>query len=169
MTPATRGSERGPNGYSGIVLGEGLLQMTKPVDRVLAADLAAPSRARGLLRDWLDQQQWPTIELDDLILAASEAVSNAVDHAYPAGGGDVEIGAHTEILADGTRQVVVEVRDQGVWRPQPEWHENRRRGLQLMRACTADLTVLTGAQGTLVRMTSRAVPVEPRGNELAQS
>jgi anti-sigma regulatory factor (Ser/Thr protein kinase) len=142
--------------------------MTRSVHRAVVADVGAPSEVRRLLRQWLAGLSWPADETDDLLLAVSEAVSNAVDHAYPPGRpGDVELRAHWESGPDDTRYVVLVVRDHGVWRPQPVWHENRRRGLQLMRACTDVLEVDPGARGTTIRMTSRSVPAGD--SELSQS
>jgi len=143
--------------------------MTKPVHHALVADLVAPSVVRRLFRDWLTELRWPSEETDDLVLAASEAVSNTVDHAYPNGSpGDVLFEARCEIDEVG-RRVVIVVSDHGAWRPQPIWHEHRRRGLQLMRACTGALEVDATANGTRVRMVSRSVQVGSRGPELAQS
>lgn len=144
--------------------------MTKAMRRVLGADLAAPAAVRRLFRSWLVGLRWPTEEADDLLLAVSEAVSNAVDHAYPPGSpGDVVVEAQLELAPGRGRYVVVQVTDHGSWRPQPAWHENRRRGLQLMRACTGLMEVDGGEHGTTVRLISRTVPVEPKESELSQS
>ena len=144
--------------------------MTKSVHRVVVADVGAPSEVRRLLRQWLAGLSWPADETDDLLLAVSEAVSNSVDHAYPPGRpGEVEFEARCETDSTGARYAVLVVRDRGAWRPQPEWHENRRRGLQLMRACTGSLEVDPGELGTTIRMTSRPVPVPAEDSELSQS
>jgi anti-sigma regulatory factor (Ser/Thr protein kinase) len=152
------------------MLGEGLLGMANAVHRVLVADLVAPSAVRRFFRYWLAELRWPSDESDDLLLAVSEAVSNVVEHAYPQGlPGEVVVEAHCELGTDGGRYVVVLVSDHGAWRPQPVWHENRRRGLQLMRACTGSVQLEGTAHGTRIWLTSRPVPVEPKETELAQS
>lgn len=127
--------------------------------RVLAADSMAPSTVRDLLRDWLRGLGWPGDEADDLLLAASEAVSNVTDHAYPPGRiGELVVDARCVTGRGGSRQVIITVDDAGRWRPPPPWHENRRRGLPMMRACTASLDVRGTTSGTRVRMVSNPVP-----------
>jgi anti-sigma regulatory factor (Ser/Thr protein kinase) len=34
------------------------------------------------VRQWLTDHGWPADQLDDLVLATSEAVANAVEHGY---------------------------------------------------------------------------------------
>ncbi len=135
--------------------------MTEAVHEVLTADAVAPSIVRRLFRGWLGELDWPSEETDDLLLAVSEAVSNVTDHAYPPGSvGEVIVGAECVTDGDGGRRVVVTVDDHGSWRPPPAWHENRRRGLPLMRACTESMEVQGTATGTQIRMTSRPVPAQ---------
>lgn len=38
--------------------------------------------ARQRAREWLTAWRWPTNQLDDIMLAVSEAAANAIDHAY---------------------------------------------------------------------------------------
>lgn len=129
------------------------------VRRVLAADAMAPSIVRRMFRDWFRELEWPGDDADDLLLAVSEAVSNVTDHAYPEGvAGRVVVRGRCLPAGTGQRQLVITVRDNGSWRPSPEWHENRRRGLPLMRACTASLNVRGTPNGTRVRMISRPAP-----------
>jgi hypothetical protein len=59
--------------------------------------------------------------------------------------------------SNGGRQVVITVVDHGSWRPPPAWHENRRRGVPLMRACTESVNIQGSASGTSVRMVSKPV------------
>jgi anti-sigma regulatory factor (Ser/Thr protein kinase) len=132
--------------------------MSRTVRARLTADAVAPSIVRRTFRDWLCELEWPEEEAEDLLLAVSEAVSNVTDHAYPPGRtGEVLVEAECLSGADGHRRVMVKVADHGSWRPPPAWHENRRRGLPLMRACTGALEVRGGSAGTEVTMTSRPV------------
>lgn len=132
--------------------------MVEAVRRSLAATLAAPSVVRQLFRDWLRELRWPDQATDDLILAVSEAVSNVVDHAYPEGSpGEVLVEARCRREPNGDRIVAITVRDEGAWRPPPIWHENRRRGLQLMRACTSVMNVKGTERGTVVELISHPV------------
>ncbi|MDQ3763102.1 MAG: ATP-binding protein [Actinomycetota bacterium] len=125
---------------------------------VLAAEPAALSLIRGRLRQWLKAYQWPDAELEDLVLAVSEAASNAVEHAYPPGVlGNVEVGGRVIVVPDGSWMVELTVRDHGCWRPIPERSENRRRGIPLMKATLAELVIDGTDQGTCVSMRSRSV------------
>jgi two-component sensor histidine kinase len=47
----------------------------------LPAEVKAPATARRLLHDWLTAWNWQAEEAVDVVLAADEAVSNAVQHA----------------------------------------------------------------------------------------
>ena len=49
------------------------------------ADPAAPSLIRRGLRAWLEQLGSTVADIDDVLTAASEAVSTAAEHAYPPG------------------------------------------------------------------------------------
>jgi len=96
---------------------------------------------RGL-RPFLDLTGLPGDELDDIVLAACEAATNAVDHAgIVAGFFDVS----AEV--DGAR-IRITVRDHGRWRD-PVPGTGRGRGLLLMRSLAA-LTVTAGPEGTTV-------------------
>jgi len=55
-----------------------------PVDVVLPADVAAPGRARLLVRE-VDGCCLPPHRMTDVLVAVSEAVTNVVLHAYPDG------------------------------------------------------------------------------------
>ena len=134
----------------------------RPLLRVrLPADPVAPSVARTQLRRWLGTLSWPAGQLADILLAASEAVSNAAEHAYrnrtP---GMIELSGAVEITPGGQRRAILTVRDHGHWRPPPADDEGRRRGIPLMRACmdTVTITHPHDQTGTRVVLRSRAVP-----------
>jgi anti-sigma regulatory factor (Ser/Thr protein kinase) len=82
---------------------------------------------------------------EDVILAAGEAVGNAIEHAYRGDRGVVRLRAY---VAD--RRVVIEVRDSGVWRlaGDPE----RGRGLGIMRALVDRVSIESTKTGTNVRL-----------------
>jgi hypothetical protein len=48
----------------------------------LSAEPLSISVARGAVRRWLAAWSWPADQLDDIVLAVNEAVSNATEHAY---------------------------------------------------------------------------------------
>ena len=54
----------------------GLLHLALPADPV------SISVARVGLRRWLAGWSWPADQIDDIVLAVSEAASNAIEHAY---------------------------------------------------------------------------------------
>ncbi|MFN2479405.1 MAG: ATP-binding protein [Pseudonocardiaceae bacterium] len=129
----------------------------------LPVDPIAPSVARHQVRHWLTASRWPAGQREDIVLAVSEAVSNAIEHAYH----DhqfpqvVDISGEVEAVPGGQRRVTVIVRDHGRWRPPPIDDENRRRGIPLMRACVDTVTIGQpddDRAGTSVVLRSRVVP-----------
>lgn len=148
-----------------------------PLRLHLPADPVSSSVARDRLRRWLEVLGWPPAQSEDIVLAVSEAVSNAAEHAYPADPADrervleaagrvdrgVDLYAHASAHA-GLRHVTVVVRDHGRWRPPPDDDEFRRRGIPMMRACM-DRVAITALEhddgasaGTRVVLRSRPVP-----------
>lgn len=130
----------------------------------LPAHTIAPSLARHQLRRWLAALQWPEEEADDLVMAASEAVSNSAEHAYVGrAAGFVDLQATTEALAHGRRRIVCVITDVGRWRPVPAERENRRRGFPLMRAVMDTVTIESGSadrgQESYTRVTLISTPV----------
>ena len=86
-----------------------------------------------------------------VLLATGEAVSNAVEHAYPP---DAE-GVVELTMALGwpdPADVSVAVVDGGRWRPAPPDAGFRGRGLQMIRALADRADITTGPHGTSVRM-----------------
>jgi serine/threonine-protein kinase RsbW len=129
----------------------------------LPADPIAPSVARNRVRHWLTASCWPPGQHEDIVLAVSEAVSNAIEHAYRDDQFPkvVDVSGEVEAVPGGQRRVTVIVRDHGRWRPPPLDHENRRRGIPLMRACVDTVTIGQpddDRTGTAVVLRSRAVP-----------
>jgi len=119
------------------------------------------SVARDEVGQWLTALCWPAGQREDIVLAMSEAVSNAIEHAYlDQAVGLVTITGGVETAPDGRRRVTVVVRDYGRWRPIPIQHENRRQGIPIMRACMDAVSIGHSADqvGTWVVLRSRAVP-----------
>lgn len=75
----------------------------------LPAEAASVPAARRALREFLKPLEMTRARCEEVLLAVNEACANAVTHAYPDGGGKIELRADQ---VDG--QVVVDVRDQGV-------------------------------------------------------
>jgi anti-sigma regulatory factor (Ser/Thr protein kinase) len=117
------------------------------------------SLIRDRMRRWLRALRWPAGQLGDVLLAASEAVSNSIEHAYRSRvPGLVEIEGRLLVKPTGYRLIELTIRDFGAWRPVPMNNENRRRGIPLMRACM-DVVKIEGTEhGTEINLRSRPVP-----------
>lgn len=117
--------------------------------------------ARQRVREWLTAWSWPADQLEDILLAISEAVTNAIDHAYvDQPPGTVEVRGGVEAAPQGQHRVRMIVRDHGRWRP-PSHDENRRRGILLMRACMDTVTIAGPNEdqvGTWIVLRSKAIP-----------
>jgi anti-anti-sigma factor len=121
-----------------------------PLDRLDVTLPAEPASLR-LVRQAI-QQLCTGLGLDegrtlDLNVAVGEAVNNAVEHAYGVAPGIVRLRAHR---ADS--RLTVEVEDSGRWRPARP-NNPGGRGFTLMRALADDVQVMSGDEGTVVRLT----------------
>ena len=129
----------------------------------LVANLTAAAGVRARLGAWLAAHAWPLAQRDDLVLAVSEAVSNAVEHGFgvrPGVGGRqgvVEVAAEIT-TADDERRVEITVRDRGGWRTAPRVRAYRRHGIPIMKACVAECVIDGTAAGTTVVLRSHPVP-----------
>jgi serine phosphatase RsbU (regulator of sigma subunit)/anti-sigma regulatory factor (Ser/Thr protein kinase) len=83
----------------------------------------------------------------DIMLAVSEAVTNAVKHAYPLGGGEVELIATA--TADEVLEILVRDTGEGFG---PTSSEGLGAGLMLMGECADALEIDQGPGGVTVRM-----------------
>ncbi|WP_448623605.1 ATP-binding protein [Geodermatophilus sp. URMC 64] len=108
---------------------------------------AVPAMRRGL-RGFLGNAALPADVIEDLVLAASEAANNAVEHAQRPTEPFFDVCA---VVDDAAATIVI--RDHGRWR-QPRSPSARGRGLALMTAL-ADTTVTAGSRGTTVTIRSR--------------
>jgi serine/threonine-protein kinase RsbW len=114
---------------------------------VFPAAPAEVARMRRAFAAWLEHAELDAVARRDATLAVSEAAANAAEHAYAFDGvGLVWVEAW---VADGELQV--SVRDEGTWRePRPD--TDRGRGRTMMQALMRDVTIDSGAQGTVVQM-----------------
>ncbi|GAA1319306.1 ATP-binding protein [Pseudonocardia xinjiangensis] len=132
----------------------------------LGAEWVAPSLARDRLTTWLTEHRWPSDQLDDVVFAVSEAVSNSVEHGYGIEArstarpdhAPVEIDAEVVPAPDGGRQIVLAVRDRGTWRPPVPGPSDRGRGLPLIRSCMAEVVLRPTAAGTTLVIRTPSVP-----------
>lgn len=133
----------------------------------LAADWVAPSIARDRVERWLRALRWPPAQVEELVLALSEAVSNSVEHGYlvPPHVVDhpdvVEIAMRVRTAADGYRRAELVVRDHGSWREPDTTRTTRGHGTLIMRTCTDEIDIDGRPDGTTVVLLSRPVPPAP--------
>jgi anti-anti-sigma factor len=118
------------------------LLLTMPAEPDVIASM------RRAIRPWVARCGASREEIDDLVLATGEAVSNAIAHAYGPAGGDLEIQATN---TDGL--VSIRIRDHGKWRsPRDDGHG---RGLPLMHDLVDEVEVKLTPEGTEVRLRHR--------------
>ena len=104
---------------------------------------------RHSLGRWLEQRGVAPDRVHDLMLAASEACANAVEH--PVGARDAAFEFQANHSAD---EVTIVVRDFGRWRAE-EVNEARGRGLRLIKLLMTDVVVVRSGQGTEIVMRRR--------------
>ena len=119
--------------------------------RVSAAAHGSQVRVvRRRLSRWLQGDHLDPDVVDDLVMAASEALENCCDHAFhgASAGGTMTLTAHT---ADAT--LVITVADDGCWQEAPTEPGVRGRGLAMMRELVDDVVIESGPQGTHLALT----------------
>ena len=100
-----------------------------PFEVEIPADPSELSALRRRLRTWFERHGFDQVEVDEILLAVSEACNNAIEHAY---GENREGPIHVRVDRDAeTLRVVVE--DHGMWRD-PTPSDERGRGLMLIQA-----------------------------------
>jgi anti-sigma regulatory factor (Ser/Thr protein kinase) len=129
--------------------------------RLRSVESAVPWIRRGL-RAFLGDTGLSYEEREDLVLAACEAATNAVEHAqWPT---EPFFDAFIEV-ADGV--VTIVVRDHGQWR-EPTASGDRGRGLAMMRVL-ADTTVTISPQGTTVTIRTHGAVAEHVDGEMGRA
>ncbi|GLW86501.1 ATP-binding protein [Actinokineospora globicatena] len=106
----------------------------------------AVAEIRSAIRTWLASRRIAGEAAEEILLAVSEAVTNSVEHAYPAAPPGLVIVSAEIVGAD----VLVVVADHGQWRepvaPEAEAVGIRGRGLTILRALTTRLRIDHGTQ-----------------------
>src|SRR5215218_3637984 len=109
-------------------------------------DTLAP--LRRMLRHWLSGVRASRGELQDILVAVSEAATNAIEHAY----GPVEASYLVEGRLSGDR-VIVTVTDSGTWRERRGGEGGR--GTHLMRELMDGFELYPSGTGTVVQLERR--------------
>lgn len=123
-----------------------------PLRMTFPAHVGELARTRNALRNWLSQLHVTPEQSLDVLIAAGEAVANAIEHGHRhSPDGMISMGATA--LGD---QVHVTVADTGSWKtPQPAANTTRGRGITMMRGLMHDVTIEPDAAGTTVQLTVR--------------
>jgi serine phosphatase RsbU (regulator of sigma subunit)/integral membrane sensor domain MASE1/anti-sigma regulatory factor (Ser/Thr protein kinase) len=119
-----------------------------PLNITLSAEPQMLAHARGALRRWLRESRVASSDANEILVAAGEACANAVQHAYGAVPGVMDLEAR---MAGGS--VEISVRDHGGWRPAAD--RGHGWGLQLMRSVMDSVEVDHDSGGTVVTMRRR--------------
>jgi anti-sigma regulatory factor (Ser/Thr protein kinase) len=123
-----------------------------PLQLTFPAHVSQLAPARNALRSWLTQAQVAPDQSMDVLIAAGEAVANAIEHGHRnRPDGIISMGATA--LVD---RVHLTITDTGSWKtPQPAADSTRGRGIALMRALMHDVTIDPDAAGTKVQIMAR--------------
>jgi serine phosphatase RsbU (regulator of sigma subunit)/anti-sigma regulatory factor (Ser/Thr protein kinase) len=125
--------------------------VTVPDERLeleLPCRLSTLAPLRRLLRHWLSGVRASSGEVQDILVAVSEAATNAIEHAH----GPIEASYRVEGWLLGDR-VTVTVTDSGSWRERRG--VERGRGTQLMRELMDGFELHTSGAGTVVELERR--------------
>jgi serine/threonine-protein kinase RsbW len=120
---------------------------------VRPAHVGEATRLRGEVRGWLSQLEADEDTRERVLAAVSEAVDNAVEHAYPDGAeGTVELTLWVEADA-----INVSVVDHGAWHDGappagPGSHATRGRGIVLMHHSVDSVAIRHTHDGTVVAL-----------------
>jgi anti-sigma regulatory factor (Ser/Thr protein kinase) len=124
---------------------------------LLTFEIQLPARpdsladVRAQVRQWLRQLRASREEIQDVVLACSEAAANAVEHGRPqAGEGKIVVRGRV----DRNATLFLSVRDFGHWHPARSGDEHGR-GLLLTRALVDDLAISRHSDGTEVTISRR--------------
>jgi anti-sigma regulatory factor (Ser/Thr protein kinase) len=122
---------------------------------------------RRTLQRWLTEAGADPSEAYEVIVATSEAATNAIEHAYGPAPAFFEVSCE---FRDGV--VEVSVRDRGVWRSSRGLGRGRGRGLTLIEGLMDEVDIVRGEDGSTVtfrRALARPAGVEPvRSAEVLQ-
>lgn len=104
-------------------------------------------RLRDRIRRWLTGHDIPDTLRADIVLAADEALSNSIEHAYrPDGPGTMDLDLDLVVDADC---MSLSVTDHGSWtQPKVDPASPRGRGLQLIRALARRVDLHPTPHGT---------------------
>jgi serine/threonine-protein kinase RsbW len=106
------------------------------------------STVRQQVAAWATAAGMGPDDVDDVVLATNEALTNVVDHAYADGDGDAVLEARLR----PPDELVVSVRDRGQWRVPPRDPGFRGHGMALITGLAEFVAVHCGETGTAIEM-----------------
>ncbi|MFP1152082.1 SpoIIE family protein phosphatase [Mycobacterium sherrisii] len=123
-----------------------------PLELTFPADVSHLAPARRALRSWLTRARLDPDQTMNVLIAAGEAVANAIEHGHRhSPGGTIALDAIA--LVD---EVQLTITDTGSWKtPQPAANPHRGRGIALMRGLMHDVTINPDPEGTKVQLSVR--------------
>jgi PAS domain S-box-containing protein len=129
-----------------------LYRQPAPLEMDFTADVRHLAPSRAALRGWLNEAGVEPDQVQDMLIAAGEAVANAIEHGHR-GRPEGTISLRATAVVDGLHVSVI---DTGVWKtPHQVASEHRGRGLSLMRCLVQDLRIHSNEAGTTVHMYAR--------------
>ncbi|WP_293235856.1 SpoIIE family protein phosphatase [Mycolicibacterium sp.] len=131
-----------------------LYRQPAPLAMDFAADVSYLAPSRDALRSWLTQAGVAPEQIQDVLIAAGEAVSNAIEHGHR----DRPEGMVSLRAIAAVDRLEVTVTDTGQWKtPREVADVSRGRGTGLMRGLMEDFTIHTDDVGTTVHMHTRII------------
>ena len=117
--------------------------------RRVEAKFTSLGALRADLRLWLESVDVGRDEIDDVLVAVGEAVTNAIEHGHRQDGRTIGFEARRR---EGEIELIVD--DNGTWQaPRSEDSDSDRgRGILLMRQLMDDVLLEPGSAGTKVRL-----------------
>jgi anti-sigma regulatory factor (Ser/Thr protein kinase) len=124
----------------------------EPFSLRVAAEPASLALLRTELEAWLERAGVPAPLAFDAVSAASEASSNAIEHAQDPSEPYVEVEASRDASV-----LTLVVRDHGHWRP-PRFDSDRNHGLLLIDSLMTRVEIHRQETGTTVTMALDLAP-----------
>ncbi len=123
-----------------------------PLEATIPADPIHLAPARAALREWLTCAGIDYDQAQDVLVAAGEAVTNAIEHGYR----DLDGGTITLQATSDVDLLRLTITDTGSWKPkQAGGNSHRGRGIQIMRALMEEVDILPNSTGTTVHLAAR--------------
>jgi serine phosphatase RsbU (regulator of sigma subunit)/anti-sigma regulatory factor (Ser/Thr protein kinase) len=132
-----------------------LFRHPEPLDLTFPADRGQLAPVRAALRGWLARGGLSRRMIQDVLVAAGEACSNAIEHGHrDTPGQGIQLRAEATVT-----RLRVTVTDTGSWRAaRPAADPLRGHGIALMRALMEQVTIEPGLAGTTVGMEVAITP-----------